>query len=123
QDLSRVLHVFHLLTSANTNDTLQKVEKEMAPKLAALNDLIFLNDKLFERVKAVHKKVDDLDLDDESKRLVEYYYQQFVLAGANLPEDKKDKLKKLNEERAELMTEFDSKLLAAAKESALVVDD
>ena len=123
QELSRVLGVFYLLSSANTNDTIQKVEEEMAPRLAALNDAIYLNDTLFQRVKAIHKKVGDLDLDKESKRLVNYYYEQFVLAGANLPEEKKEKLKKLNGKRAELMTKFSNTLLAAAKESAYVVSD
>lgn len=123
QDLDRVSAVFNLLTSANTNDTLQKVQEEEAPKLAALSDAIYLNPKLFQRVKTLHGKVGDLDLDPESKRLVNYYYQQFVLAGANLSEEKKSKLKKLNEEEATLSSKFNNRLLAAAKNAALVVDD
>ncbi len=123
QDLNRVLNAFYLLTGANTNDTLQKVEEEMAPKLSALNDAIFLNDKLFKRVKSVYNQLDSLKLEAESTRLVQYYYQQFVLAGANLSDAKKDKLKKLNGEIAKLMSQFSNKLLAAAKESALVIKD
>ncbi len=123
QDLSRVLNVFYLLTGANTNDTLQKVEEDVAPKLAALSDAVYLNDKLFQRVKTIYNSLDKLDLDPESKRLAEYYYQQFVLSGANLPADKKVELKKVNGKIAKLMTEFSNTLLAAAQKSALIVDN
>lgn len=123
QTLSRVYRVFNLLASANTNPTLQKIQEEEAPKLAAHQDRIYLNDKLFQRVKALYEKRDSLELDKESKRLVEYYYQHFELAGANLNEDDKAALKKLNEEEAQLSAQFTNRLLAAAKESALVVDD
>src|SRR5699024_2243853 len=67
QDLNRVMRVFSLLTGANTNDTLQKVKEETSSKLSALNDAIYLNDKLFQRVKTIYNSLDDLDLDAESK--------------------------------------------------------
>ncbi len=123
QTLSRVYGVFNLLASANTNPTLQKIQEEEAPKLASHQDKIYLNDKLFQRVKSLYEKRDSLQLDKESKRLVEYYYQRFELAGANLNEEDKAALKKLNEEEAQLSAQFTNRLLAAAKESALVVDD
>lgn len=123
QDLSRVMNVFYLLSSANTNDTLQAVEEEMAAELASLSDAIYLNDKLFERVKTVYKNLDQLDLDEESKRLVEYYYESFELAGANLKEEDKEQMKKLNGELAKLRTKFSNKLIAASKAGALIVDD
>ncbi len=123
QDLNRVLRVFYLLTGAHTNDTLKAVREEVAPKLSALSDAIYLNDKLFQRVKTIHDQVDSLGLDAESKRLVEVYYKNFVLSGANLPDDKKEELKKLNEELAKLRTTFSNKLLEAGKAAALVVDN
>lgn len=123
QTLNRVYGVFNLLASANTNPTLQKIQEEEAPKLAAHQDKIFLNDKLFQRVKSLYEKRDSLQLDKESKRLVEYYYQRFELAGANLNDNDKTVLKKLNEEEAQLSAQFTNRLLAAAKESALVVDN
>ncbi len=104
QLLSRVSMVFGVLTSANTNDLLQQVQEKEAPKLAAHQDAIYLDAKLFARVNALYQKRNELNLDAESLRLVEYYYQQFVLAGANLADDAKIKLKKLNEEEATLST-------------------
>lgn len=121
QELDRVLRIFYLLTGANTNDVLKDVRQEMAPKLAALRDEVFLNDKIFQKVKTIHGQLSSLDLDAESKRLVEYYYEQFILSGANLEEDKKEELRKLNAELAELTTSFSNKLLAADQAASLVV--
>ena len=123
QMLTRVGMVFGALSSANTNDTLQKVQEEEAPKLAAHSDAIYLNAKLFKRVEAVYAQRDTLKLDPESKRLVEYDYQQFVKAGARLSDEGKAQLKKLNEEESTLAAQFTNKLLGAAKDGALVIDD
>ena len=123
QTLTRVQRIFNGLTGANTNDTLQKIQETEAPKLAAAADEIFLNDRLFARVKAVYDTRDSLPLSPEARRLVEYDYQQFVLAGAKLSPEDKAKLKKLNEEEATLSAQFSNRLLNAAKEAALVVDD
>ncbi|MBU0695310.1 MAG: peptidyl-dipeptidase Dcp [Bacteroidetes bacterium] len=120
--LYRVSNVFDLLTGANTNPTLQKVQEEMASKLAAHQDAIFLNQKLFNRVKTIYDNLDKENLDAESKRLVEYYHQKFVMAGANLSETDKDSLKTINGEIASLSAKFTNKLLAASKDGALVVD-
>jgi peptidyl-dipeptidase Dcp len=123
QLLSRVYMTFNVLTGANTNPELQKVQEAVAPKLAAHQDAIYLNDKLFKRVDALYQKRNELKLDPESLRLVEYYHQQFEIAGANLSEENKTKLKKLNEEDATLSTKFTNQLLAAAKKGALVSGD
>lgn len=123
QELSRVMRVFYLLTSANTNDELQALQEEFAPKLAELNDAIYLNDKLFDKVKNIHNQLGDLELDAESKRLVDYYYDNFVLSGANLSSDKKEQMKILNSELAKLQSVFNNKLIEATKKAALVVDD
>lgn len=122
QLLSRVNHVFNLLTGANTNPDLQKVQEDEAPKLAANNDAIYLNTKLFKRVETVYDQRAGLKLDAESLRLLEFYYQRFELAGAKLSEADKTKLKDLNKEEATLSAKFTNQLLAAAKEGALVVD-
>ena len=121
--LSRVYGVFGMLTGANTNEVLQATEEEIAPKMAGLGNAIFLNDKLFERVKTIYEQRDQLDLDAESLRLVEYYYEKFVLAGANLSAEAKEKMRQLNEEEALLSTQYANRLLAAAKKGALVVED
>ncbi|GET28005.1 peptidyl-dipeptidase Dcp [Prolixibacter sp. SD074] len=123
QTLKRVYGVFNLLAGANTNPTLQKIGEEEAPKLAAHEDAIYLNKELFYRVKRLYNQRNNMNLDPESKRLVEYYYQQFELAGANLSETDKTKLKKLNEEEATLSAQFTNRLMAAAKDGAMVVDN
>lgn len=122
QLLARVNNVFGLLTSANTNDELQKIEEEVSPKLAAHHDAIFLNPKLFSRVEAIYNSAEKKELDAESQRLVDVCYENFVLAGAKLNDEAKAEMKKLNEEKASLSTKFTNLLLAATKEAALKVD-
>ncbi|MEO5649314.1 MAG: M3 family metallopeptidase, partial [Ginsengibacter sp.] len=121
QLLTRVSNAFDVFTGANTNPELQKVKQEEAPKLAANEDAIFLNSNLFQRVKTIYNQREKLQLDPESKRLVEYYYQKFQLAGAQLSDEDKNKLKKLNEERASLSALFNSQLLAGTKAGGLVI--
>ncbi|MBN8887050.1 MAG: M3 family metallopeptidase [Rudaea sp.] len=121
--LTRVSRVFSALAQANTNDVLQRVQKEEAPKLAAHQDAIYLNAKLFTRVKTLYAKRDTLGLDAESSRLLERYYRLFVRAGAELSSDDQGKLRDYNKELSSLSTEFRSKLLAATKAGALVADD
>jgi peptidyl-dipeptidase Dcp len=123
QLFTRVALVFNGVTGANLNDELQKVQDIEAPKFAAHQDAIFLDSKLFERVAAIYKERDSLHLDAESRRLVEYDYQQFVHAGANLSDADKAELKKLNEEESTLTNAFTTKLLAATKAAALVTTD
>ena len=119
----RVMAAFGGVTGANTNDTLQKVKTIEAPKLAAHQDFIYLNTKLFARVAAIYKQRATLKLDPESLRLVEYVYDKFVHAGANLSEADKTELKKINEEASSLSNTFTTKLLAATREGAFVTTD
>ena len=121
--LTRVNKVFSALAQANTNDTLQKVQSDEAPKLAAHQDAIYLNDKLFQRVEAVFAKRASLKLDAEALRLVEVQHANFVRAGAKLSSADKAKLQELNKEESSLSAAYINKLLAAAKDGALVVDD
>ena len=121
--LTRVMNVFGMLSSANTDAVLQKLQEDIAPKLAALQDAVMLNDKLFERVKVLYQKKDELALDKESARLLQYYYDKFAQAGANLPTDAKEKLKKLNEEDALLSAKFYNQLLTGTKSSSLIFDN
>ncbi|MFL6231185.1 MAG: peptidyl-dipeptidase Dcp [Pyrinomonadaceae bacterium] len=121
--LARVSHVFFGLTAANTNPTIQKIEAEVSPRLAAHSDKIYLNPKLFARVKTVYDRRDALKLDPESNHLVERYYKTFVRAGALLSEADKTKLRALNQEEAKLTTDFRSRVLADTNASAVVVDD
>ncbi|HEY1767926.1 MAG TPA: peptidyl-dipeptidase Dcp [Terracidiphilus sp.] len=123
QLLNRVMEVFNCVTAANTDESLQKVQEYEAPRLAANQDAINLNSKLFARVKAIYDERASLHLDAESLKLVEYDYQQFVKAGANLSDADKEKLKKINEEDSTLENAFMTKLLAAAKKGAYATQD
>lgn len=121
--LTRTMSVFSAMTSANTSDALQKLDEETSPKLAALDDAIMLNSKLFARIKAIYDRRDSLNLDPESLRLVEVTYKNYVLAGANLSDADKTQLKALNQKAATLSTQFTNKLLAASKNGALAIGD
>jgi len=123
QLMTRVMQAFNAVSGANTNDTLQKVQEEEAPKLAEHQDAIVMNDKLFKRIETIYEQRDSLKLDPESKRLVEVTYKNFVRGGAKLSDADKTKLKDLNKEESTLSTQFTNKLLAATKAGALVVDD
>src|SRR6476660_4158490 len=98
----RAMLAFNAVTGANLNPTLQKVQEIEAPRLAAHSDAIFLDAKLFQRVKTIYDQRLSLKLDAESMRLVEWYYKKFVHSGANLSDADKVQLKKLNEEESTL---------------------
>lgn len=121
--LQRVQNVFGAMTGANTNDTLQKIDEDTSPKLAAMDDSIHLNSKLFARLKAVYDQRSSLKVSAESQRLIDVTFKDFELAGANLSDADKDKLKALNQQAATLSTQFTNKLLAATKAGGLTVKD
>jgi peptidyl-dipeptidase Dcp len=121
--LTRVIKVFFNLAQSNTNDAMQKTRAEEAPKLAAHQDSIFLNAKLFARVKALYEKRDSLGLDPESHFLLERYYRNFVRAGAQLSEADKARFRAFNQEEANLTTKFAQLLLAGTNAGAVVVED
>ena len=123
QLLNRVIQVFNGVTSANLSSELQKVQDIEAPKLAAHQDAIYLDPKLFKRVDAIYQQRASLGLDPESSRLLQFYYEQFVHAGAKLSDADKAEVKKLNEEEATLSSTFTNKLLAATKDGAYVTTD
>ncbi|EJG2830372.1 dipeptidyl carboxypeptidase II [Salmonella enterica] len=109
--LSRVTSVFFAMTAAHTNDELQRLDEAFSAELAALSNDIYLNSALFARVDAVWQQRHSLGLDDESLRLVDVIHQRFVLAGAQLAEEDKARLKVLNTESATLMSQFNQRLV------------
>ena len=119
--LGRVDRIFSNLSSANTNDALQKIETEMAPKLSAHQDAIYLNGPLFQRIEKLYNERDKLGLDEESQWLVERYYKDFVRAGAKLSDPDKEKLKKMNSQIAELQTKFSQNVLKEKNAESIVV--
>ena len=120
--LDRASKTFFAVVQANTNDTLQKIQDVIAPKLAAHRDAIYLNDQLFQRARAIYDRREAGKLNDEQKALVERYNRDFVRAGAQLSEADKIKMRSLNQELSKLGTDFSNKLLAGTKVGALVVD-
>jgi peptidyl-dipeptidase Dcp len=123
QLLNRAQDAFNAVTGANTNPYLQNAQRELAPKLAAHHDAIYLNPKLFARVRAIYDERASLQLDPESQRLVKIVYDEFVHCGAALSDADRDKLKKLNEEASKLEDEFSRGLLEAAKKAAFTATD
>jgi peptidyl-dipeptidase Dcp len=121
--LQRARAVFQLLTGANSDPELLKIAEQEAPRFAANNDAIFLNGKLFKRFDALYNKRDQLRSDPESRRLLEYYKQQFDMAGATLPDSAKTRLREINQSLASLSAQFNSHLLAATKTGALLISD
>jgi peptidyl-dipeptidase Dcp len=121
--LDRAERTFSNLNACNTNPTLQKIETEMAPKLSAHRDAIYLNSKLFARIQDLYSSRDQLGLDPESSYLLERYYKDFVRAGAKLSDQDKTKLKAMNAELASLQTTFEQNVLKEKNASSVVVDD
>ncbi|UTX47952.1 M3 family metallopeptidase [Chryseobacterium sp. MA9] len=117
--LRRAQIVFSNLTSANTNPTLQALDEEFAPIFAAHSDKLYLNENLYKRIQAIKED----GLDSESKRLVQYYKQNFEIAGANLSAADKEKLKQINQELASLSTQYANKLLEARKQGGVFFSD
>ena len=122
EDLSRVARIFNNVNGAHTNPEMQAVQRELAPRLAAHNDSISLNEALFARVSAVYEQRDQLALDPESHRLLERYYTDFVRSGAMLDDTQKSRLREINSQLAALGAEFSQNVLADVNASAVVVD-
>lgn len=121
--LTRTLKVFGAVVNANTNDTLQQVQTEEAPRLAAHADALYLNPRLFRRVESVYDRRTALNLTPEQNALLERYHRDFIRAGARLSEADQRRLRKLNQEEARLSTAFQNELLAATKAGALVIEE
>lgn len=113
--LKRAMIIFSNLTSANTNPTLQALDEEYAPVFAAHSDKMYLNENLYKRIKSISEN----GLDAEGKKLVQYYKQNFEIAGANLSAADKEKLKQINQELASLSTQYSNKLLEARKQGGV----
>src|SRR5690554_2758678 len=120
--LGRNARIFYNLTSANTNDNLQEIAKTLSPKMSEHSDNINLNDKLFQRVKAVWNKKESLNLGLEESKLLEETYKGFVRSGANLSDEDKEKLRKINAELSLLTLEFGNNVLAETNKYELVID-
>ncbi|MED5525906.1 M3 family metallopeptidase [Gallaecimonas pentaromativorans] len=119
--LTRVSTVFGNLSGLVSNDQYQKIEEEMAPKLAAHSDNIYMNPKLFARVQAIYNNKDSLSKEDQ--RLAQFYYTNFVRAGAKLSDQDKAKLRDINGELAKLSSQFNTNILNSFKNETILVKD
>jgi len=116
--------IFSNLNSANTNDEMQALAREITPIQSAHRDNIMLNMDLFKRVKAVYENRNSMNLNHDQLRLVEKIYKDFERSGANLPEDKQAELRKLNEQLSMQTLKFGENTLAETnKNFKLVVDN
>jgi len=120
--LTRTGRIFGSLNSANTNDSLQAVNMEMAPLQSKHRDDINLNDTLFRRIKSVYENMDRFKLTDEEKKILEDTYKGFVRNGAGLSSQNKEKLRKINGELSLLSVRFGQNLLAETNAFKLVID-
>ncbi len=121
--LNRASAAFSAVTGADTNPTLEQIQTEMAPRMSAHEDAIYLDAKLFGRVEAVYQRRATLGLGAEDLRLVEVLHDRFVRAGAKLNDADKAKMKALNEEESKLTNAFNRRLLAATKAGGYVTTD
>jgi peptidyl-dipeptidase Dcp len=121
--LTKVSKVFYNLLEANTNKQMQKIARTLDPLVTKHGDDIYLNEKLFNRIKEVYKKRNDFKLDPQQIRVTEKYYNDFVRRGADLPKDKQDQLRKVNEELSMLSLKFGENLLAETNENFFLVID
>jgi peptidyl-dipeptidase Dcp len=121
--LHRMLVVFYNKSSADTNDTINAIESEIAPKLAAHKDAIKLNPGLFSRIQQLFENRLDLGLDEQSTYLIERYHRDFVHAGAALTEVSREQLKQYNERLSVLEAKFDQNALSEANRLGVVVED
>ncbi|MBS3647908.1 M3 family metallopeptidase [Pseudaminobacter sp. 19-2017] len=120
--LSRVAAIFWCVAGANTNDTIQAVERNMAPKLARHYSAISMNEALFGRIDALYQRRDTLGLDAETLRVLEKSWKNFVRAGVKLDPEGKKRLAAINEELASLGARFGQNLLADEKEWVLFLE-
>jgi peptidyl-dipeptidase Dcp len=119
--LTRVSKVFYNLNSANTNEQMQAIARNIDPLLSKHRDDIVLNEKLFQRIKAIYDKRNELKLDSQQIRVVEKYYRDFERRGANLSPENKEKLRKINSELSLLSLTFGENQLAETNKNVTLV--
>ncbi len=122
QLLGRVASVFQNLNSSNTDPQMQQIDSEMAPKLQAQDDAIFLDAALFARIDGLYRQRASLKLDPESAQLLARYHTEFIRAGARLSPQDKSRLRAINGELSSLTTQFKQNVLKATQDGAVVVE-
>jgi peptidyl-dipeptidase Dcp len=121
--LTKVSRVFYNINSANTNDEIQGIAREMAPELSKHSDNISLNQALFQRVQTVWEAREKLELSPEQHKLLEKTYKSFVRSGANVAEENQDRLREINSRLSTLTLQFGQNLLAETNAFQLLIED
>lgn len=122
--LTKVSKVFFNVKGANNSKKLQEIAQQVTPMLTAHSSNISMNAGLFAKIKAVYDKRESLNLDPEQKRAVEKYYRDFEREGANLPKEKQEELRKINDQLATLSLKFGENQLAETNENfSLVIEN
>ena len=121
--LDRVAGIFYNLMEANTNDQMQAIAEQVAPMLTEYSMYVSLNNDLFQKVKAVYEKKDELGLDKDQMTLLEDNYKDFVRGGANLSDEDKALYSKWSEELSLATLQFSKNVLAATNAYTLHVTD
>ncbi|MGB3591907.1 MAG: M3 family metallopeptidase [Nonlabens sp.] len=121
--LGRISSIFFNLNSAETNDEIQRIAREISPQLSKFGNDVTLNEALFKRVKSVHAGKEGWDLNQEQLMLLDKTYKRFSRNGAHLPDEKKEQLRKVDEQLAQLSLKFGENLLAATNDYELHLED
>lgn len=123
EQLDRISSIFFNLNSAETNDEIQKIAQEVSPMLSEFSNDITLNEALFKRVKSVYDSKDLLHLTTEQQTLLDKKYKGFSRNGANLPEDKKEKLREIDKKLSQLTLKFGENVLAETNKFEMLITD
>ncbi|KTF16949.1 M3 family metallopeptidase [Pseudoalteromonas sp. H105] len=121
--LGRTSSIFFNLSGTDSNPTRRELQKELAPKLAAHSDDIFLNKALFSKVESLFNNKEQLNLTAEESRLLEVYYKRFIRAGAQLNDDQQQQIRDINAQLSKLTTEFSQNLLALMQSNTILIED
>lgn len=121
--LTKVSRVFFNISGSNGNDETQKIAEAITPQLSKLNNDIYLNEKLFQRIKSINDEKEKLNLTSEQLKVLDNYYTDFVRNGIGLDEEKKTRLKKINEELSMLSLKFGNNLRKETNALGLVMDN
>ena len=123
ETLDRVASIFYNLMEANTDDEMQAIAEKVSPMMTEFSMYVSLNEKLFERVKAVYEAREGLGLERDQMRLLEKKYKEFTRGGANLSPEDKEVYSKLSEELSLLTLSFNKNVLAATNAYTLELTD
>lgn len=123
QLLRNVSMVFYNANSANTNDQIQAIARDLAPKMSQHSDNIRLNPDLFNRIKTVYEQKDALNLNTEQAKLLEETYKRFIRSGAALSSEKQDRLREINQELSMLTLQFGQNVLGDVNQFRMIVEN